>query len=73
MYHTQPMYQAIYLRCEIFLRYWWLAYDAIKNMTVTTNLPQILAWPVRLVKQHVSVPSLKLFGLIKTELWAKEI
>ena len=44
-----------------------------KNMMlqITINLPQILTWPVRPHKR-VSVPNLKLFGPMKTELWVKE-
>ena len=48
-------------------------YGVIKNMImqIMINLPQILIWPMR--PQKVSVPNLKLFGSIKTELLAKEV
>ena len=38
-------------------------------MQIMTSLPQIWMWPV----QCVSVPDLKLFGPMNTELWAKEV
>ena len=47
---------------------------SLKNMTmqIMMTLPQILVWPVK-TKQRVSVPNLKLSGLIKTEFRAKEV
>ena len=41
-------------------------------MQIMINLPQILIWPIKTI-QRVSVPNLKLFGSIKTELQFCEI
>ena len=37
-------------------------------MEITINFPKVLKWTI----QRVSVPNLRLFGSMKTELWAKE-
>ena len=39
---------------------------------IKVNLPKILVWPKKTL-QHVSAPSLNVFGPMKTELWAKEV
>ena len=60
-----------YQKVVIGVALYWFAYDAIKNMImqIMINVPQILIWPIR-PNKSVSVPNLKLFVPMKTELWA---
>ena len=40
-------------------------------MQIKINFPQILIWSLQTM-QRVSVPNLKLFGPMKTEIWPKK-
>ena len=54
-------------------QYWLSEYDVIKSMImkVMISLPQNLIWPIR--PYNMSLPDLKLFRPMKTELFAKEV